>query len=95
MRRRASNIVYHELLGLYVKIISSTDPSVEGLEGVVVGETMKTLRILAASDNKTRTVFKVGNVFKFRIPESGEEVVVMGDQILGRPGERARRLVKR
>ncbi|MEM0043447.1 MAG: ribonuclease P protein subunit [Sulfolobales archaeon] len=93
MRRKADNILYHELLGLEARILSSTDPGVEGLEGVVVDETMKTLKILGG-DGKIRTVFKLGSVFKFRIPETGEEVVVMGDKIIGRPSDRAKRLVR-
>lgn len=88
-------MIYHELLGLDIEIISSTDPGVEGLKGVVVDETEKTLRIYSPDTDKVRTVFKLGNVFKFRLPETNETVVVMGDQIIGRPGERAKRLVRR
>jgi len=95
VRRKSSNLIYHELLGLETMIISSTDPSVEGLVGVVIDETGKTLKIYSPVDNKVRTVFKIGNVFKFRLTETGEEVVVMGDLLLGRPGERAKRVMRK
>ncbi|MGC9148657.1 MAG: ribonuclease P component 1 family protein [Sulfolobales archaeon] len=95
MKRRGSNLIYHELIGLEVRVISSTDPSVENLEGIVVDETSKTLKIYSSKDDKVRTVFKIGNVFKFRLTDTGEEIVVMGDLLLGRPGERAKRVVRR
>jgi len=95
VKRRGSNLIYHELIGLEVRVISSTDPSVENLEGIVVDETSKTLKIYSSKDDKVRTVFKIGNVFKFRLTDTGEEIVVMGDLLLGRPGERAKRVVRR
>ncbi len=95
VRRRGSNLIYHELIGLEVKVISSTDPSIENLEGIIVDETSKTLKIYSPKDDKVRTVFKIGNVFKFRLTDTSEEVVIMGDLLLGRPGERAKRVVRK
>lgn len=93
MRRRGSNLLYHELLGLEARIVSSTDPGVEGLEGLVVGETMKT--IVIRSRGRSVTTFKIGTRYRFRVPETGEEVEVDGDRLYGRPEDRARRVLGR
>jgi len=37
LRRSPSNIIYHELIGLKVKILKHYDPSLEGVEGTVIG----------------------------------------------------------
>lgn len=93
MRRRRNNLVYHELLGLPARVVSSLDPGVEGVEGIVVGETMKT--ILLRSGEKVVTTFKIGTRYRFKIPETGEEVEVDGDMLFGRPEDRVRRILKR
>ncbi|MEM1610046.1 MAG: ribonuclease P protein subunit [Sulfolobales archaeon] len=94
MRRRRGNLIYHEILGLPVRIVSSLDPGVEGLEGVVVNETMKTITIRSSSGREV-TTFKIGTRYRFRIPETGEEVEIDGDMLFGRPEDRVRRIVKR
>jgi ribonuclease P protein subunit POP4 len=93
VRRRRSNLVYHEILGLPVKVISSLDPGIEGLEGVVVYESMKTITI--RSGGRIVTTFKIGTRYRFRIPETGEEVEVDGDMLFGRPEDRVRRILRR
>jgi len=93
VRRRRGNLVYHELLGLPVRVVSSLDPGVEGLRGVVVGETLKT--ILVRSGDRVVTTFKVGTRYRFTLPEAGEVVEVDGDMLFGRPEDRVRRMLKR
>lgn len=41
----SSNIIYHELIGLNVKIIESSDKSLIGLSGRIMNETKNTLGI--------------------------------------------------
>jgi len=75
------NLPKHELIGLDVEIVKSTDEGLEGLEGEVMDETQSMLRI----DDKM--VEKKNCTFLFQIP-SGEEVQVDGELIAKRPEER-------
>ncbi len=93
VRRRRANLKYHEILGLPVKVVSSTDPGVEGIEGFVVNETMKTIEIRVGE--RDVLTFKSGTRYRFKIPETGEVVEIDGDILLGRPEDRARRILKR
>ena len=89
MKHKPWNIVFHELIGLQVKILKSLNPGTEGLEGIVVGESSRTLLIV--SKGKTLRILKQGTLFLFLLP-SGEKVLVEGDNILGDPAERTKRL---
>mgnify|MGYP000119368646 FL=1 len=93
MRRRRGNIIYHEILGLPVRIVSSLDPGVEGVEGIVVSETMKTITI--RSGGREVTTFKIGTRYRFKIPDTGEDIEIDGDMLFGRPEDRVRRILKR
>ena len=94
MRRGSDNIYHDVLIGLETEIISSTDPSLENIKGIVVDETARTLKIYSPDDNKIRIVSKIGTVFKFKIPETMEEIIVMGDRLLGRPGQRIKKVIR-
>ncbi len=90
MKRTPKNLVFHELIGLPVKVLSALDPGVIGVEGVVVWETRRTLHV--RSGDRVLVILKSGSVFLFRLPD-GSPVKVRGDHILGSPAERARRMV--
>ncbi len=92
VRRRGSNLKYHEILGLPVRVVSSIDPGVGGVEGIVVNETMKTIEIRSGS--RVVVTFKSGTRYLFKIPETGEVVEIDGDALLGRPEDRARRILR-
>ena len=89
MRRSPSNIIYHELIGLKVKILKHYDPSLEGVEGTVIWETSRTLIIRRSDKDKDITVLKPGALFLFRLGK--REVRVKGENILGDPVERVKR----
>ncbi|WP_440060055.1 ribonuclease P protein component 1 [Thermogladius sp. 4427co] len=93
MKVTSSNLVYHELIGLKVRLLSYTDMKMTGLEGRVVDETLKTLVIETVGKKRVR-VFKSNGVFEFILP-SGEKAIIKGDLILGRPAERLKRLVRK
>lgn len=95
MRRTDKNIVYHELIGLQVEVMSHLNPSLIGVKGVVVDETMNTLRIADVNRRKIVTVMKSGGIFAFTIPESGTKVYIDGSQIVGRPEDRLKKLARR
>ena len=89
MKHKPWNLVFHELIGLQVRILRSLNPAFENLRGVVVEETSRTL--LISSRGRYLRVPKQGSLFVFLLP-SGEEVLVEGDNILGDPAERSKRL---
>ena len=60
-------LVKHELVGLHVRVVESTDPNRVGIEGRVVGETMRTLRI--RRDSGVVQVPKAGTTFEFALTD--------------------------
>ena len=60
----------HELTGLHVRVVESTDPSRVGVEGRVVSETMQTLLVEPAdNDSGVTQVPKRGTTFEFRLTD--------------------------
>ncbi len=81
------NLLQHELIGLPVKIVQSFNPSQENLEGQVIDETMRT--IILRSDNRTRTMQKIGTTFRFALTD-GSKADVNGEKLLRRPEDRVK-----
>ena len=55
----SKNIFYHELIGLELKVVDSSNPSLIGLMGTVIDETKKTLLIevpIKAFDNGSESM---------------------------------------
>ncbi|MUV59894.1 ribonuclease P protein component 1 [Halobacterium sp. CBA1126] len=66
----------HELVGLYARVVESTDPSRAGIEGEVVRETMRTLvvdseepRSSDSGASGVKQVPKRGTTFEFRLTD--------------------------
>ncbi len=74
-------------IGLVVEVVDSPNSSEIGLKGMVVDETMKTLRI--ETEKGIRMVAKSKRVFEVEI--DGERFRVNGDLITFRPEERIMR----
>jgi ribonuclease P protein subunit POP4 len=85
------NILCHELIGLRVKVLNHLDPSLEGVEGAVVWETTRSIRV--DRGGKVVSVLKPSSILLVEIPGSGW-VKVRGDDILGSPSERAKRMAR-
>lgn len=85
--RTPENLQRHELIGLPVVVVSSTNPTMVGLKGKVEDETRDTLLISG------RRVPKAGNTFLFSV--GGEKVEIMGVVLQGRPEDRIKKKVKR
>jgi len=85
--RRARFLPAHELVGLRVRVLRHTDPTLVGLTGIVEDETKNTLLVSG------KVVPKRGAVFEFSV--SGRRIVIKGDDILYRPVERTRRVLRR
>jgi len=75
----------HELMGLHVKILHSSNPSHIGIAGKVVDETMKTLMIDGPAGKKH--VQKKGVTYGFTLP-NGTFLEIEGNQLVGRPVDR-------
>ena len=89
MRRTRRNLPYHELIGLRVKVKNHTDPGLRGLEGVVIDETMNTLKVRVKG--KDVVVPKESAEFLFKLGKN-ESVELEGEEIVGRPEDRLRRI---
>ncbi len=85
------NILRHELIGLEVRVVESTDRSLIGLEGRVIDETMQTLKI-RKQDGKEVVVPKRNCKFVFTLP-TNRKVMVDGRLIYGRPADRIKKKI--
>ena len=86
------NLVRHELVGLSVKIIKSTDPGNIGIEGRVVDETRNT--IVIETKKRRKSFIKEKCTFSFRLP-TGERVNVDGRVLIARPEDRIKKKLKK
>jgi len=75
------NLPRHELIGLHVEIVESTNESQVGLEGEVLDETKSMLNI------EGKEVEKKNCIFRFTLPDD-TKVRLEGDLIEERPAER-------
>ena len=83
----AQNITAHEWIGLKVKVSKSTDPTLQGLEGIVRDETMNTFTIEV--NGKLRQVKKQKTTFRAEL--STENVEVNGSLLRFRPEDRVKK----
>jgi len=91
MEIKPENLIYHELLGLKVKVEDSTNPSMRGLEGTVVDETAN--MIIVDSGGKEKKIPKHGNIFLFDLGDV--YVRVNGDLLVSRPEMRIKNKFKK
>ena len=59
----------HELVGLCVRVVAATNPTLVGIEGRVVGETMGTLSVESVAESRVRQVPKQAATFEFRLTD--------------------------
>jgi ribonuclease P protein subunit POP4 len=86
------NILRHELIGLDVKIIRSTNRSIQGRSGLIVNESKNMITL----SKKGRKVLIPKNIatFRFRLAD-GRIVEVDGSRLVGRPESRLKTKVRR
>ncbi len=92
MKHSRKNLVYHELIGLRVRVVEHIDPSLVGVSGIVVDETQKTL-LVETKEGRRKRILKEYGVYEFRLP-SGEKAIIRGFEILGRPEDRLKQIEK-
>jgi ribonuclease P protein subunit POP4 len=82
----ARNLLGHEMIGLEVKVVKSTDQKRIGVNGIIVEETQNTFEV--KSGGKKIVLPKKECEFEFNLGE--EKVIVNGAQIVKRPEDRAK-----
>jgi len=90
LRITPSNLRYHELIGLEVEVRRHPDPGLIGLRGRIAWETPHAL-LVETGEGRRVLILKSGALLAFKLP-GGRRVVVRGDEILGGPVDRLKRL---
>jgi len=85
------NILRHELIGLSAEVADSSDPSLKGLSGKITDETQKTITLTGPKGSKTVAKEKVSLSIH---TDNGDELLVNGSLILGRPEERIKKKMR-
>lgn len=89
------NIHRHELIGLKIEIIQSTDKQMMGMNGLVVDETKNLLIIDSSKTDSNRVrIPKKDCVFRFSLP-SGEQVDVDGRLLKLKPENRLKNVMRK
>ena len=83
-----TNLVRHELIGLKVKVVKSSEKTQKGLTGVVIDETYNMLKLETKKGEKA--VVKSNCVFIFTLPDK-TKVQVDGKVLVGRPEDRIKK----
>jgi ribonuclease P protein subunit POP4 len=86
------NFVNHELIGLRVTLVKSTNKDAVGLSGRIIDESRNIFKLECCGQEKTAA--KHRNTFEFTLPE-GDKVRVAGDLVLGRPEDRAAKSIRK
>ena len=87
------DIIHHELVGLHVKVVDSTDPSIVNLQGRIIDETRNTF-IIEKEDGNTKTLVKENCIFSFEY-ETNKRVKVSGKLLIARPEDRLKKKMKK
>ncbi|MEM1874253.1 MAG: ribonuclease P protein subunit [Candidatus Hadarchaeales archaeon] len=82
MKISEKDIAKHELIGLKVKILTSSCRSLIGLEGKIIDESKK--MIVLETKNGPKKIPKETSVFFLTLPD-GKEIKLEGRRIVGRP----------
>jgi len=88
----AKNLIRHELIGLAVEVVESSNKFQIGIKGEVVDETKNLLII--ETKKELKKIQKKGSSFIFKIP-NGKKVKVDGRVIVARPEDRIKLKVKK
>ncbi len=81
------NFTKHELIGLGVEVVKSTDPGKIGIKGTVTGESKQVLVIHTGTAEKK--IPKKECTFRFALGK--EKIDVRGEKLVGRPEERIKK----
>lgn len=82
------NLLQHELIGLDVEVIKSSDPSVVGKSGKIVDESHHML--VVEEKGKLKRLQKSTVVFRVTLP-NGEKINVNGRKLVSSPEDRIKK----
>lgn len=82
------NVLVHEIIGLDIKIIESTDPTLNGVSGSIVFETRNTISI--RTDSSIKQIAKKAAA-KIEIRAHSSVCFISGSSLIGRPEDRTSR----
>jgi RNase P/RNase MRP subunit p29 len=85
-------ISYSEILGAEALVTYSADPSLIGKRGTIVGEGKNIVRL---ADGKRELKLLKWNIMLDIVTRNGERKVISGMEILGRPEERSKEIIRR
>lgn len=96
-----STLIYHELIGLEIQVIRSTNPALIGIRGRVIDET-KNMLVIENLRSRELKIPKADSEFLFRIPaelsEKGRRsdtfVKIQGNLLLSQPENRIKNIKK-
>jgi ribonuclease P protein subunit POP4 len=94
-----STLIYHELMGLEIRVMHSTNSSLIGTQGRIIDET-KNMLIIENSKSRVLKIPKADSEFLFRIPaelsENGSDkfVKIQGNLLLSQPENRIKNIKK-
>jgi ribonuclease P protein subunit POP4 len=74
------NILNHEIIGLNVKIVESSDPKRKGEKGIIIDETKNTIIL-----ENNKIIPKKECDFEFDL---GEKIIIKGKKIMKKPEDR-------
>ncbi len=86
------NFLRHEFIGLKTKVLESKNKENIGLQGKIIDETRKTIKI--EDEKREKTIPKKNTIFEIKLP-NGKEVTVKGDEIRLKPENRIKKRFKR
>ena len=89
----SQNIFYHELIGLEVEVFNSTNKSLIGINGKIIDETKKTLKLETDKDEE-KLIPKNVSIFHFTLPD-GSCVEIDGKILVNRPEDRIKKRYKK
>lgn len=89
----SQNIFYHELIGLEVEVFNSTNKSLIGINGKIIDETKKTLKLETDKDEE-KLIPKNVSIFHFTLPD-GSRVEIDGKILVNRPEDRIKKRYKK
>jgi len=85
------NVLAHEIIGLSVKIIKSSDPALVGVNGTVIFETKNMISL--SSDSSVKQIAKKA-AGKIGIKTNSGVCFISGSSMIGRPEDRISRFKK-
>jgi ribonuclease P protein subunit POP4 len=81
------NLVKHELIGLYIEVINSKNPTLKGVSGKIIDETKSTIKI--KSQKGTKIIIK--DQIKMLITIDNKKIEIDGSKLVGKIEDRLKK----